>query len=43
MVIGEHSLFFIDHLTGEMIMQRRLEYKSTAVCSCVGKPSRPAE
>ena len=32
-VIGEHSLFFIDHATGELLMQRRLEYKSTAVCS----------
>ena len=32
-VIGEHSLFFIDHTTGELFMQRRLEYKSTAVCA----------
>eukprot|EP00750_Incisomonas_marina_P016724 INCI19307.2.p1 GENE.INCI19307.2~~INCI19307.2.p1 ORF type:complete len:893 (-),score=149.59 INCI19307.2:80-2758(-) len=32
-VIGEHSLFFIDHKTGEMLMQRRLEFKSTAMCS----------
>ena len=32
-VIGEHSLLFIDNQTGDLFMQRRLEYKSTAVCS----------